>query len=941
MADIWSDISRADLRGEGNVELRFIIPLLHALGYEDDDIDSKFPVVFQEGRLGRKPEADFVCFYGPLHDRDTSLLVIEAKKPGEALSDSKAQGESYAANLRAPLLLLTNGEALQVWQLRATQESACVLNIPVSSLAAERGNIERLLGKAAVYDYCRSFHVKTILEASADYGRYETAELKRILRHGPSIVRTLRRVVDGKQPASIGTDRLLAECPSGAIVVASSGYGKTTLARQLLRQAIEERWRVSRTLLPFDVPLADLEQSGLSILAFMHERLSAHCPGVTPASLATMLRDLGATILCDGFDRTTGPFQKKVSAELTHLLRDYPRVQLFVFSRAALKPAIPLPLLDLERLSDDQVRELEKAILSDGSATFFSIVGMMPPTLRALRDNPLLLRLALGYWKRENDFPRKIELLFRSWLDNVLATEPSDHVSAARREHALTLLSQATIDSPVTNLEAIALFKKHDLPPAVLNELIGCDAVRASSSVIEVQHEALADYLRARAVASMTDDEVVLLLPSLSMPADSFFPVLLMAQLRTRRLQSALWKRLSDINLGVYLDALRYRFDLSGELEQLDPTKLSEDYLCDLIDGIEGPLNGFFPELREAVLENITGDGNATLAATGCVHAYPGGLEYKLHALEPNGARVTVATPTFPGTLRGVNLDLSRYRIDSARLLGMTLLRDTLFETVKHLQLKGGPGWAAERLIGRVRYLAERHGVELSLTDSFDKLETLLKPHADAWVEDGIFSGQERFSIRSLLDDIETLRAVGNTELDPWWLRLGWDDSAMLQDEEVIRHVLDEEHRRVQLVYAEIVQNTFPAMAGQMSSFTALPIRWKLTVLRRDRTVGTSTVYFHWLPVATWDEAGADVAFTDHSVPSPDWKEALDALARLNRPNSHVRRFGGFTQLPFYDGRQWNGHFDGATTVTHEVCSLLMDELKQLFDALPHSDGAF
>jgi hypothetical protein len=83
MVDFWSDIAGKDLRGEGNVELRLVIPLLHALGYEDDDIDSKYPVIFQEGRLGRKPEADFVCFHGPLHNRDTSLLVVEAKRPGE------------------------------------------------------------------------------------------------------------------------------------------------------------------------------------------------------------------------------------------------------------------------------------------------------------------------------------------------------------------------------------------------------------------------------------------------------------------------------------------------------------------------------------------------------------------------------------------------------------------------------------------------------------------------------------------------------------------------------------------------------------------------------------------------------------------------------------------------------------------------------------------
>jgi hypothetical protein len=67
--------------------------------------------------------------------------------------------------------------------------------------------------------------------------------------------------------------------------------------------------------------------------------------------------------------------------------------------------------------------------------------------------------------------------------------------------------------------------------------------------------------LRTKALASMTDNEVVTLLPSLAMPADSFFPVLLMAHLRTQRLQSALWKRLSEINLGVYLDALRYRLE--------------------------------------------------------------------------------------------------------------------------------------------------------------------------------------------------------------------------------------------------------------------------------------------------------------------------------------------------------------------------------------------
>lgn len=458
---------------------------------------------------------------------------------------------------------------------------------------------------------------------------------------------------------------------------------------------------------------------------------------------------------------------------------------------------------------------------------------------------------------------------------------------------------------------------------------------------VEIQHEALADYLRAKAVASMDDEEFISRLPSIALPSNSFFPVLLMAQLRAHRLQFELWARLSKGDLGIYLDALRYRFDISGELGKLDPARLSEDYLRDLIDGIEAPLEGFFPALRQAVIENMTGNGDAPLAATGIVRAHPGALTYKLHAPESEGARITIAAPTFPGTLRGVNLDLSRYRIDSARLLGMTLLRDTLLEIVKHQQLKGGVEWAAERLLGRVRYLAEQYDAEISLSDNFDKLETFLKPHADEWVEDGTFTGGERFPIQSLLEDIAVLRAAGRSALDPWWLRLGWVDSATAQDDEVLRRVLDEEHRRVQIVYDEVIRASFPGLADQMGLFGCLPIRWELTVVKRDRSPGFPTIYFHWLPVQKWEEAGADVIFADANVPVPDFEKVLAALTKLGRPTLYIPAYGGFQPLAYYDGRQWNGYFDGATPVTHEVCWILTDELKRLFDALPGSDGAF
>jgi Type I restriction enzyme R protein N terminus (HSDR_N) len=336
MTDFWNAIPTVDrLRGEGNVEARLIIPLLHALGYEAHEIASKFPVVFQEGRLGRKPEPDFVCFYGPLHDRNNSLLVVEAKQPGETLPPGKAQGESYAQNLRAPLLLLTNGEFLEIWQMQISQDSERVLRIPVASLAAERGKVEGLLNKLAVRDYCKSLQFKTIVEATTDFSTYEAAELKRMAHKMPSIARTLRRSETMVQPTMLETTRALLDFPLGAIVIAPSGYGKTTLSQDLFKQGIQERWRGTLKGLPFDVPLPNLEQSPVSLVAFLQKRLSAHHPGVTDASLQTMLREVGATIFCDGFDQTTAAFQKEVTAEFVNLLRDYPRLQLFIFSRSA------------------------------------------------------------------------------------------------------------------------------------------------------------------------------------------------------------------------------------------------------------------------------------------------------------------------------------------------------------------------------------------------------------------------------------------------------------------------------------------------------------------------------------------------------------------------------------------------------------------------------
>ena len=162
-------------------------------------------------------------------------------------------------------------------------------------------------------------------------------------------------------------------------------------------------------------------------------------------------------------------------------------------------------------------------------------------------------------------------------------------------------------------------------------------------------------------------------------------------------------------------------------------------------------------------------------------------------------------------------------------------------------------------------------------------------------------------SIQSLLEDIETLRAASVEALDPWWTRLGWDDTASSQGEIVIADVLYEHYRRVQIAYTEVVGASFLRLGTEMRFLSALPLRWDLTVVRRKLPFIGATIYFKILPVASLEEAGAEVRFSDRGPGLGDLDEFQKALAKLGRSSSTFYGRSGFTQLPTFDGRQWTG----------------------------------
>lgn len=119
-------------RNEIEVEVKFVAPLLHHLGYTPTQTDIRVSVAVQVGRQTNNGQADWVLWSA---DRRRPIAVLEAKKPTEPLNGAvHAQARSYAFALNAPLIILTNGRQLDIYR-RGIEADTLVVSSKISALA--------------------------------------------------------------------------------------------------------------------------------------------------------------------------------------------------------------------------------------------------------------------------------------------------------------------------------------------------------------------------------------------------------------------------------------------------------------------------------------------------------------------------------------------------------------------------------------------------------------------------------------------------------------------------------------------------------------------------------------------------------------------------------------------------------------------------------------
>lgn len=912
------------LPNEASVEWKVVLPLLHRLGYDLDDIHPQFKVELWKGRRGRKPAADVAVFSGRPHDRHTSLIAVEAKKPDEPLWDAKEQAESYRIGIRAPFTLIIDGDSLELWQFQPTQESTNVLAFRLADLEANFGMLHAILSKPAAIAYCRSLDLPNAANRAADWSSYAATELKRWSDAGPHIKRTL---FDTATSADIGSGALLDDYLSGAVITDASGLGKTSLSIALLMQAL---LRQPASPPAVYVPVTDIP-AGQSIMAFCAARLDAHKPGTTVHRLHEIMRDAGLLLLVDAFDRLPAAMQEAFAAELRNLKRDFPKLQTFLFSRAGARPPIALPTLVLKPLTSVEQFDLVK--ITHGQD---AMLGWhhAPGRLRELCSVPLLLKLANDYKARHRQFPPSLLDLFENWL---AVTVDPDGRSASRRivrERALRKIAAARTSRPVSPALAFDILSRHGGDAALLDELIQSDAIRVDGQTVNFAHEALADYLLALDITDQMPEDAIARLGEVQLESGSYFPVLLMNASGSVDFQAQLWRRLEQCDLQTYLAVLRYKGPIvTGTI---DPVSFATEYLAELLDGIEAPLRSFFPEIAGLAREHLADEDCDALRIVG--NASTTSVHYSLAAMSPDSARVAIGFDKQASCHHVVNLDLSRLRADSGRLIGMRRVREAVDILLASRAMHAGPAMASERVLGRLRYLARAYDFVLASDATLDAAISELEQLRGEYADCPPGRSEKRFRADDVLDDLAILQRASQLMPRPWWRPDVVDAEPDWSDAAAKRYALNAHFQRAQAVYAEIVTRNFASIATSLNFYSMLPVRWTISApAHPDYREAWYT--FTYMPVVDWSLAGATLSTVEPTETAAHLRAHYDAvvaeLSRLRRLRANPSVGWHRSALPRFDGEDHLGNYDGETSALRTAFKWLEDDLKRLFQDLP------
>lgn len=913
----WEKLAGATVADEATVELQLVLPLLVLLGYGNEDVSPKHTVIFQEGRKGRPHEADFVIFNGRGRSKADALLVVEAKKGGESLADARLQAESYAANVGAPLLLCTNGETIEVWQMQLAGVSERVVIGQVADILALQSKLEVLLRKEAAVEYKRQIQRPPLADKGPDLSAYLKQQLEAFKDYG------IERRLKFGQSTMVISGELLSRYARGCVVEGPSGFGKSTLAASLMNELVLGHAQTRK--IPIHVWLPDAFRPGINFRSFLVERIRPHSPAVVENVLLETFRANGGWLVLDGMERLSEESVEALSTELRLLQQDFPCLGVVVFGRRQRLVDTALPVLALCELNEEEQHQV--AMLTFNSEGWCSsFFGSMPSSFRRLAGVPLLLvRFAKGY-SESGRIPVHAEELFSDWLTLVLSKggiRPSLQVAEFTR--AMEEVAWMTRAGPIRSEDAILAIEAAGVAASTFDELVSLGAIAGNQGAVELIHEALADYLRVRrTLRSRTLLEAEL--EKLDEASDGFFPILLSALAPDKEVASLIWQAVRRCNLDVLLQCVRFNAAMGPDSKTTTIDEASEEVVREFAWSLDCFLDRF-PALRSSVVGLLSGSqGMEGFRLIGALDGPFSMLSWQVQPIEAGYEFQTDAAERSVRIRHGTKISIQESR-GSGMLLGAEQTLKSLLELAQQRRLLGGAIYVEERLLSRLQRLeSEKGGIPLC-GYRFDDIFRWLEPRRGEVVG---WSFDRQFFIDEVLADVEFLRSAGQSSVSAWW----WDYldpvSRVPRDDAAVIAYFKEKYRRIVFGYREVCEASLAGHLQNLGMYRALPMRWSVAVLRGSegrpfRTAAT------WRPVPSWSEVECDVQLVEKINVNWSDDELVPELARLGRyAGRHLLTAEGNFAVQFQQSNAYKASA-GESVVLTEISDWLAKDIGSLF----------
>lgn len=914
----------ATTANEATVELMLVLPLLEALGYCRDDIASKHPIRIQDGRGITIKYADFVVFDGASREEGNALFVIEAKRPSEPLGPARGQGESYATRLRALVYVVTNGQALEVWQYRRTGSSELVVTCQLADLAASRADLEAHLGLESLKAYRAQIREPNLREVAWDLSAYENVELARLATSYPAVNRTLLRTeFPSHESKPFSVDEHFALEPL-TVIYAPSGMGKSWLCVRMCQLALTRRRLLIDAPIPVFLSLPDAAAAGAGVRMFAYERIAAHCPQFTQTMFREVLRTSGLDLYCDAFDRVQDAQRLQVETEFGILLRDSPRTRVTLFSRRSTPPqlsALTYYLQPLDRAQQDALEDTVWRAKAEMPRQRRAVVAsLLPEFFKEIAGSPLIFSKLVEFYAENEELPTNLAELFRFWLAEVLRHRHHKPTAYAALVSALTAISLETWDGAASALDVIEALRRSALPAELLDRLVELGSVIETDGHFEVEHEALADYLRARATVGDIRQDPAAVIPAVRMGRDTFFPILLAALTTDVNAQRIVLEHLTALGLNGYLNAVRFRGNVAPTIASMTTTDAETHVSQELVDGFMTPARRLFSAVLPDLVFTATGVRSTIVRAAVRLSANSTAIHFSLLG----GDNID---GLYQESIVG-NDDL----VLKGREIGLDALHLSLDKLIKTARLSGGPVWHEERLLSRLRLLlVAQQDVEPSL--DVGKQRAYWEQYRGEIFAFVLRYARHEIVVDEILADLEVLSNADIDKVTVWWNADG-SEQWWTQDWDESDQALQQYYARTDAAYAELVTSNFREVASDLSTYSLLPRSWDVYFQPRITERRRAWITALWHPVAKATDTRVQIfrhapADGVTSFSSGWFDETANKLTSLGRRAGDITYVSGIP--PSFSGRNLLGRYDGKTAVLRAASQRLREEFQRHF----------